>query len=34
MDQAMQETQVDATLRTRLEDSFMQTADWMRNRGV
>ena len=34
MDQAMQETHVDATLRTRLKDSFMQTADWMRNRGV
>ena len=34
MDQAMQETHVDATLRTRLKYSFMQTADWMRNRGV
>lgn len=34
MDQAMQETHVDDTLRTRLKDSFMQTADWMRNRGV
>ena len=34
MDQAMQETHVDPTLRTRLKDSFMQTADWMRNRGV
>ena len=34
MDQAMQETHVDATLRTRLKESFMQTADWMRNRGV
>lgn len=34
MDQAMQETGVDATLRTRLKASFMQTADWMRNRGV
>jgi hemoglobin len=34
MDQAMQETGVDAALRTRLKDSFMQTADWMRNRGV
>ena len=34
MDQAMEETHVDATLRTRLKDSFMQTADWMRNRGV
>ena len=34
MDQAMQESHVDATLRTRLKESFMQTADWMRNRGV
>ena len=34
MDQAMHETHVDAPLRTRLKDSFMQTADWMRNRGV
>ena len=34
MDQAMQETGVDETLRARLKDSFMQTADWMRNRGV
>ena len=34
IDQAMQETHVDATLRTRLKESFMQTADWMRNRGV
>jgi len=34
MDQAMQETHVVAALRTRLKDSFMQTADWMRNRGV
>ena len=34
MDQAMQETHEDATLRTRLKDSFMQTADWMRNRGA
>ena len=34
MDQAMQETAVDDTLRTRLKESFMQTADWMRNRGV
>ena len=34
MDQAMQETHVDVTLRTRLKESFMQTADWMRNRGV
>ena len=34
MDQAMQETEVDDALRTRLKESFMQTADWMRNRGV
>lgn len=34
MDQAMRETGVDETLRARLKDSFMQTADWMRNRGV
>ena len=34
MDQAMQETAIDAALRTRLKESFMQTADWMRNRGV
>jgi hemoglobin len=34
MDQAMQETGVDDALRTRLKDSFMHTADWMRNRGV
>ena len=34
MDQAMQETAVDEALRTRLKESFMQTADWMRNRGV
>ena len=34
MDQAMQETAVDDALRTRLKESFMQTADWMRNRGV
>jgi hemoglobin len=34
MDQAMQETAIDDALRTRLKDSFMQTADWMRNRGV
>jgi hemoglobin len=31
MDQAMQETGVDESLRTRLKDSFFQTADWMRN---
>ena len=34
MDQAMQETAVDDALRTRLKESFMQTADWMRNRGA
>ena len=34
MDQAMQETPIDDSLRTRLKESFMQTADWMRNRGV
>ena len=34
MDQAMSETGVDAALRTRLNASFFQTADWMRNRGV
>jgi len=34
MDQAMQETAIDDALRTRLKDSFMQTADWMRNRVV
>ncbi len=32
MDQAMQETEVDPDLRTRLHESFFQTADWMRNR--
>ena len=31
MDQAMGDTDVDAALRTRLLDSFFQTADWMRN---
>jgi hemoglobin len=31
MDQAMDETGVDAVLRQRLKDSFFQTADWMRN---
>ena len=31
MDQAMQETEVPTELRTRLRNSFMQTADWMRN---
>jgi len=34
MDQAMQETGVDEVLRARLKESFFQTADWMRNRGV
>jgi len=33
MDQAMQETGVPEALRTRLKESFMGTADWMRNRG-
>ena len=34
MDQAMHETGVDAALRRRLNASFFQTADWMRNRGA
>ena len=34
MDQAMGETGVDATLRKRLNESFFQTADWMRNQGA
>ena len=33
MNQAMVETGVDEALRTRLNISFFQTADWMRNRG-
>lgn len=33
MGQAMQEVGVEAALRQRLEASFFQTADWMRNRG-
>ncbi len=33
MDQAMAETQVPPELRARLNQSFMNTADWMRNRG-
>jgi hemoglobin len=33
MDQAMVETGVDEVLRGRLNISFFQTADWMRNRG-
>ncbi|MEJ7928364.1 group II truncated hemoglobin [Ramlibacter sp. AN1015] len=32
MDQAMGETAVDPALRKRLRDSFLQTADFMRNR--
>jgi hemoglobin len=31
MDQAMEEVQVDADLRGRLQQSLFQTADWMRN---
>jgi hemoglobin len=31
MDQAMGEVNIDEALRTRLRESFMQTADWMRN---
>ncbi len=34
MDQAMLETGVDEALRERLKASFMNTADWMRNRGA
>jgi len=34
MDQAMTETQVPIELRERLKNSFFQTADWMRNKGV
>ena len=34
MDQAMQELNVDADLRARLQQAFAQTADWMRNKGV
>ena len=33
MDQAMTETGVDPVLHDRLNQSFFQTADWMRNRG-
>ena len=33
MDQAMRETGVDEALRQRLNQSFFQTADWMRNKG-
>jgi hemoglobin len=32
MEQAMRETGIDAELRTRLAQSFFETADWMRNR--
>ncbi len=34
MDQAMGETNVPEGLRERLKNSFFQTADWMRNKGV
>ena len=34
MDQAMAETGVDEALRKRLNESFFQTADWMRNVGA
>jgi hemoglobin len=34
MDQAMTEVHVDTALHQRLNASFFQTADWMRNRGV
>jgi hemoglobin len=34
MDQAMSETHVPTELRERLKNSFFQTADWMRNKGV
>jgi hemoglobin len=34
MDQAMGETQIPPQLRARLRESFMGTADWMRNRSV
>jgi hemoglobin len=32
MDQAMTEVELDPALQTRLQQSFFQTADWMRNR--
>jgi hemoglobin len=32
MDQAMGEVGIEPNLRARLKASFMQTADWMRNR--
>jgi hemoglobin len=31
MDQAMRESELDPALRTRLNESFSKTADWMRN---
>lgn len=31
MDQAMRESEIDPALRTRLNESFSKTADWMRN---
>ena len=34
MDQAMRETGIDSELRERLQGSFFQTADWMRNIGA
>ena len=34
MDQAMRDTHVPAALQDRLHESFFQTADWMRNKGV
>jgi hemoglobin len=34
MHQAMQETELDPALITRLRESFFQTADWMRNKGT
>ncbi len=34
MSRAMQETGVDPVLQQRLAESFFQTADWMRNKGV
>ena len=34
MDQAMGEVAVHEVLRTRLKESFFQTADWMRNQNV
>jgi hemoglobin len=34
MNQAMLETGLDAELQKRHSESFFQTADWMRNKGV